>query len=97
MYISSTKRLLGIINPVCGVSVPWDYRKLLSAQCEKEGYRVTFVETTKDGDDYLRGLDYSHFDRVVVIGGDGTVREVLSFFLRSGIDVSVGIVPAGTG
>ena len=34
---------------------------------------------------------------LVVVGGDGTVRSVLEAVARSGADVSVGVVPAGTG
>jgi diacylglycerol kinase family enzyme len=34
---------------------------------------------------------------LVVVGGDGTVRAVLEAVARAGADVSVGVIPAGTG
>jgi diacylglycerol kinase (ATP) len=37
------------------------------------------------------------FDRVVVVGGDGTINGAVNGLLRGGVDVPLAIVPAGTG
>jgi diacylglycerol kinase (ATP) len=43
------------------------------------------------------GASAAGYDRLVVIGGDGTVQAVVNGMLRAGRRVPLGILPAGTG
>lgn len=59
------------------------------------------LETTADspGTDQVAELLTSGVDRIVVVGGDGTVREVASALSRSGEtadSVALGVLPTGT-
>jgi diacylglycerol kinase (ATP) len=45
----------------------------------------------------LAGAAIEGVERIVAVGGDGTVNAVGSFLLERGLRVPVGIVPAGTG
>ena len=60
---------------------------------------VVFTSAPGHGIDLLRTLPLADFDAVVVVGGDGTVHEVVNGMLSrsDGVTRPVGLVPAGTG
>jgi len=47
-------------------------------------------------EDFLPLLKNSEFNAILISGGDGSIRSVLSFLLNNDIDLPVGILPAGT-
>ncbi|MDD2370993.1 MAG: YegS/Rv2252/BmrU family lipid kinase [Firmicutes bacterium] len=47
-------------------------------------------------EDFLPLLKHKEFTGVLISGGDGSIRSVLSFLLDNDIDLPVGILPAGT-
>ncbi len=47
-------------------------------------------------EDFLPLLKNKEFSGVLISGGDGSIRSVLSFLLDNDIDLPVGILPAGT-
>ena len=91
------KQLLLILNPCAGqrranrmlpeiIRTFWDF-----------GYRCVTYVTAQSGDPtrYLAG-HAGEFDRVVCIGGDGTLNETIAGVLQSGVDLPIGYIPAGT-
>ncbi len=42
-------------------------------------------------------LDLSDFDRCIVAGGDGTLRQVVQHLMENHIKIPIGIIPVGTG
>ncbi len=46
---------------------------------------------------YVRQAEANGFDRLVAVGGDGTLSHVVDAVLRAGSDLTVGLVPLGTG
>lgn len=75
-------------------------RRLVSDATAGAGWEIPlYLKTAADetgGVQVLRAIA-QRATHIVVIGGDGTVRSVLEEVAKSGSNVSVGIVPIGTG
>lgn len=70
----------------------------IDAKCRDRGVPCRFFYSSKRGDarKYARSLTAAGQTELVVVGGDGTVNEVLSGVADPGA-VTLGIIPAGTG
>lgn len=91
------KKALLIYNPLSGNrNVPKKLDYLIGRFMEKGMLAVPY-RVERDCEEKLRVLleegDYSY---TVVSGGDGTVNMLASVLLKSGIDIPMGIIPAGT-
>lgn len=91
------KNLLLIINPCAGQRkankvLPEIIRIFLDA-----GYRCETYVTAAAGDatEYVAD-NAKNFDRVVCIGGDGTLNETIAGLLKAKVDLPIGYIPAGT-
>ncbi len=91
------KRILIILNPCAGTKQANKYFvEIIQVFCEA-GFE-TVVRTTQasgDGTDIARD-HAADFDLVVCIGGDGTFNEVIDGVLKSGAQVPIGYIPAGS-
>jgi YegS/Rv2252/BmrU family lipid kinase len=92
-----SRTLLILHNPASGPSrkraADWGW---LLESAEETGWRATLAVTQGPGDAerlVREAMDHG-LDRVVVIGGDGTLNEVVQPLV--GTEVSVGLIPAGT-
>lgn len=89
--------LLVIVNPTAGGGragrlVPW-LRERLGPRPE-----ARLEVTTHAGHaEQLATAGVSAHDRIVAVGGDGTVQEIINGMLASGGGASLGIVPTGSG
>lgn len=75
-----------------------DFKQLVTSQATEAGYdEPTFIETSEDDPGYemAKQARESGCDLVLVCGGDGTVRVVLSELVGSGIPIA--LLPGGTG
>ncbi|WP_026506548.1 diacylglycerol/lipid kinase family protein [Butyrivibrio sp. MC2013] len=90
-------RMLFVYNPHAGKATIRNHLLDLIDHFTKAGYEVVAHPTQSRGDGESRvanrGEDY---DMVVCSGGDGTLDEVVSGILMSGIDTPIGYVPAGS-
>lgn len=91
------KKVLLIYNPLSGNrSVPKKLDYIIGRFLEHDLLAVPF-RIDGNCEEKLKHIltadDYSH---VVVSGGDGTVNMTAGMLLRSGIDIPMGIIPAGT-
>lgn len=59
-------------------------------------YRVFYTERKGDAGKYARSLSAADGGKFIVVGGDGTLNEVVSGFADPGSCV-LGLIPAGTG
>ena len=91
------KKLLLIVNPHAG------QRKVVKHLAEiidifnRAEYEVITHITASSGDCENMVMHYAHkLALVVCCGGDGTFNETISGVLRSGVDVPVGYIPAGS-
>jgi len=91
------KKLLFIYNPHSGRGM---IRMSLSDIIEimvRAGYEVGVYPTQKPKDAMEQTLAHGgEYDRIVVSGGDGTLDEVVTGVMKSGQDVPVGYIPAGS-
>ena len=63
----------------------------------KAGYETTVYTTQSQGDAVNKAYEEAaNYDRIVCSGGDGTLDEVVTGVMKSGINVPVGYIPAGS-
>ncbi len=91
------RRILVVFNPVSGLTFLRPSRSTIRAELERHGAKVTWMETRADGNDEIREAVAKEFDRIIVIGGDGTVREMAQLLLESGKKTPLAIMAHGTG
>jgi diacylglycerol kinase (ATP) len=86
-----------ILNPTANRGNMNHHRALLRHRLEAEP-RAEYVETTRQGEAQERAMNAAKEGRpVVIVGGDGSVHEVVNGILSAGRRVPLGIVAAGSG
>lgn len=89
-------RVCFVVNPVAGRGrglATW--RKIETLCCRRADVEVRFTRGKDDARIRAREAAVAGFDRVVAVGGDGTVSEVVNGLVGTG--ASLGVIPAGTG
>lgn len=91
------KKLLFIVNPVSGRRLYGRYAESIDRVFAAQGWDVTVFETEKSGDARdeaaHRGREY---DRIVCMGGDGTLSETVNGLAAIDFAVPLGYIPAGS-
>lgn len=85
-----------IVNPTAGhgrALKTWKRVEPLAATLGE--YGVKFTERPRHGEELARQAAAEGFDRVIVMGGDGTLNEVGNGLMGTG--AALGVVPTGTG
>lgn len=84
-----------IINPVSGDKNKNGVTNFLR-QLDEQDFSLTFYYTTgkNDSKEIQKCIDDNDFDRVLVVGGDGTIRMVAEILLNT--NISLGIIPMGS-
>ena len=91
------KRLLLIVNPCAGQKKARKYLVDMIEIFNRAGYKVTTHITENSGDGEAAVLRYaSEMDLIVCCGGDGTFNETISGVLKSGGELPIGYIPAGS-
>src|SRR5205823_9015354 len=71
-------------------------RALIRRRLENE--QADYIETTKQGEAQERAIQAAKEGRpIIIVGGDGSVHEVVNGILSAGRRVPLGIVAAGSG
>ena len=91
------KKMLFVMNPYSGMRRAVRYLADIIAMFNRAGYEVITHMTSGQGDaeETVRQIA-PRVDVVVCCGGDGTFNETISGILKSGADVPVGYIPAGS-
>ena len=85
-----------IFNPAANRGKMDKYRTLILERAQRE--QAQYVETKKQGEaKELAMMAASKGCSIIVVGGDGSVHEVINGILSSGSRVPLGIVGAGSG
>ncbi len=93
-----SQRLLLIINPCSGrAKMHTELLKVVEILSAAD-YTVTVYPTKCKGDatEHILKLSQNDYDIIVVCGGDGTLNEVITGVVQSGITVPLGYIPSGT-
>ncbi len=85
------------MNPCAGTKKANRYLTDILVLFGKHGYNNTvyLTEETGDAKKYAK-QNAQNYDLIVAVGGDGTFNEVVSGVLKSGADVEIGYIPAGS-
>lgn len=87
---------LVILNPAANRGNMGGHRALVRQRAEQEG--AEYVETRLQGEAKERAMQAAGENRpVIIVGGDGSVHEVVNGILAAGRRVPLGIVGAGSG
>ena len=90
------KRCLIVVNPCAGRRKGLRALPKLHRLFDENGYSVTDHVTASRGDGLVFVETATDFDMILCVGGDGTLNEVITGVLRSGKNVPVGYIPAGS-
>lgn len=95
--MEKTKNLLLIMNPCAGTKKANKYLTDILVLFGKNGYKSEVYLTKASGDAKEYAMQNAgKFDVIVAVGGDGTFNEVVDGVLKSGADVEIGYIPAGS-
>lgn len=91
------KKILFIINPISGGKKKSGFYKTVLEALDMERFDPTFKLTSKAQDAYNMAKDAvdANFDAVIAVGGDGTINEIGTALINTG--VPLGIIPEGSG
>ena len=91
------KKILFIMNPYAGMRKANRHLADIIAIFNRAGYDVQTYMTAAPGD-CITAVEQkaAGADLIVCAGGDGTFNETVTGLLRSGLDIPVGYIPAGS-
>ncbi len=93
---ASSDNPLVILNPAANRGNMAEYRAMARSRAERE--HAEYVETTKAGEaKELARRAAGEGCPIIIVGGDGSVHEVVNGILAAGRRVPLGIVASGTG
>ena len=91
------KKMLFIMNPYSGMRRASRYLADIIALFNRNGYEVITHMTGAQGEAIdVVARTAEKVDLVVCCGGDGTFNETVTGLLRSGMDIPIGYIPAGS-
>jgi YegS/Rv2252/BmrU family lipid kinase len=92
------ERYAFIINPVAGTTDPDDIERLIEEATSRRNISCEARRTRGAGDalKWAGELAAAGGVRLVAVGGDGTLREVVAGVMEAGCDVPVAFVPVGS-
>lgn len=93
-----SKKILIIFNPKAGFRYPRFYRERFLKYFKKYLPTVDYdwLNTKPNLNEQLKQVDFNLYKKVITIGGDGTIKEVGTYFLENKIDLPLAIVPQGS-
>jgi YegS/Rv2252/BmrU family lipid kinase len=88
-----------ILNPAAGRGAAWRAREPLARAFRREGWSVDIVPTERPGHatELAAAAARNGAERVIAVGGDGAVHEVVNGLLAAHARAAFGVVPIGTG
>lgn len=89
--------ILFVVNPVAGKGKSKDMAETIKKICRDNNieYEMVFTSKPKDATEIARNAAKNGIERIIAVGGDGTVNEVLNGIV--GTSCALGIVPSGSG
>lgn len=88
-----------VYNPYAGTGKIKEWLSNIVETFTKAGYDILIRPTLESVDTSLMVKEYlekEYFDKIVCSGGDGTLNQVISGIIMSGIEIDLGYIPAGT-
>lgn len=91
-------KILLIYNPNAGNHIFKNYLDSIMEKFQAKGYLVSPFRLGQgiDLNEFFQRIAPAEYKKVLVAGGDGTINQVLNVMLDNGINLPIGIYPAGT-
>ena len=92
-----SRNIIFFINPISGTKNKKKLEEGIIERCTREGVAFQILFTSAEGDyNFLSSkVREDNITDVVICGGDGSLRSIISALL--GTNVSIGIIPSGSG
>lgn len=92
------KKLLLIVNPCSGKAKMKSELLRVVEILSSADFDVTVYPTKgrEDATFKVASLSDGEYDRIVVCGGDGTLNEVITGIMKTGLNIPIGYIPSGT-
>ncbi len=92
-----SRNIIFFINPISGTKNKRKLEEKIIGRCSREGVAFQILFTSADGDyRFLKSkVEEDNITDVVICGGDGSLRFIITALLNT--DVQVGIIPSGSG
>src|SRR5690554_422335 len=86
-----------IVNPIAGGGRAKEFIKKAEPILRAKGlpFTIGYTQYPRHAEELARQVDYNTYSKVVSVGGDGTLNEVIN-----GLDLErgvLGVIPAGSG
>lgn len=93
----SERKFIYLINPISGTRKKDKVKKMIERETESRGFEYLLLPTNASGDyDHIKELvEQRAFTDIVMVGGDGTVNQVVDALRDQ--PVRFGIIPLGSG
>jgi len=88
-----------IFNPRSGKKYSANYKEKIEKQISlltEDGVSCLWLNLKKELSEHLRTLPWERIERLLVIGGDGTVSKTAQFLLDHNLDKTIGIIHQGS-
>ena len=99
--MSQQNKVLFIINPVSGVKDNKSIAQIISNELYNHKIKFDIIYTTHQGyaKNYVYAMDSTLYNSILILGGDGTINEILNGILSrtDGYLPTFGFLPGGTG
>ncbi len=102
--VIKTRHLQVMINPVSGRGQAAQIFDQVRSLFEQSNIRYTVKQTFSAADtkNFVKELDLQTIDGLVIVGGDGTIHDVIAGLMsrrdrETAIKIPLGIIPGGTG
>ncbi len=89
--------ILVVYNPVAGFAFKLENAKnVIQRYLDKRDIKYTWLETDKETNQHIVDELHKNYERILVCGGDGTVREIANELIRLKSPTPLAIMPLGT-
>ncbi len=102
--IALPRRLQIILNPISGKKQGRKIFAQVRPLLERSHLHFTVTETfsAEETRNFLQKMALEEIDSLVIVGGDGTIREAIDCLMsrddwQSALQTTIGVIPAGTG
>ncbi len=94
----NNNKFLIVFNPKAGFRYIGNYKKYFIKNFKKYLPQTNYywLRTSKKLERQLEKINFNEFKRVIVIGGDGTVKIVADHILKNNLTLPLAIIPQGT-
>ena len=91
------QRIVYIVNPVSGTSNKKTIVEYIESTVDASKFDIEIYYTKSAGDGAIKAKEYANngFDKIVAVGGDGTVNEIARGLIQT--NAALGIIPLGSG